>query len=742
MEQPVSRLTAADIQYLQRTVGNQTVSHLLARGRSNHQAQAATGEMESPLPSQRGQSAPLPSSAPVAMRRVMDPASEQRQTKVNKERKQLDGKGFNGKKFPDKRTSVVLQRTPQGSSSTTLIQLSPLSDFMKKQENLQFEAKHNRIDDYKDKYTTVGFEHEFAQMNDGRLQGVSHVEIAESKEKMPYTGLPFVLETDAQNALELVTPPFLLKTLEGRPLPLPDEVEEIDDLFRKWLGDLAEKKPKLGDLVKLMKTDGINFGLKDIEVKSENMTPKTKNTVYKKFLENKSKFSKAELQDIALGPITKGGGITTHVNFATDLETFHLMEKVSGEPSNDWQKIYANIETMLLKRMEEFCFGNKGKNDVNEKIDLNEKIDEDKSSPVKKATEQVLLFAKRIEEYVKAAGKVFSHTPSATYISFNSYIEPHIKAPMIFLETLASELEKGDLESEQLRFKSLAQVSSGSLFREVTALFREHVRVDYYDKDKPALYEEINKLAEKFEKHQNEVAMALRAVPFRQTHKQGLSIFLSSLARTLSGQLAVPALKELRSAQKDRYKDPKSVKLGKMMHESQLTSRVKDVHDVWIKDTIINLGLGVLSTKEWQIVRQLSKNQAFRNYVATGLPDIKEDSMKISSATYSPSILGALDQLESQIDKYKLDQSNTESRSKVTPEKNFINPESRPKLFSHDSKWIGPRQDTYIPAKNVQMPLWENKRLHVVESRRDSVEKLHKVKELYGINDKRDLTIN
>jgi hypothetical protein len=84
--------------------------------------------------------------------------------------------------------------------------------------------------------TTCGFEYEFLQTTeDSVLAGISHLELAQSKENFLQTKLPFKVETDSSCELELVTPPFLLPTLGTGSLPNPTLVDSINTKFQKGL---------------------------------------------------------------------------------------------------------------------------------------------------------------------------------------------------------------------------------------------------------------------------------------------------------------------------------------------------------------------------------------------------------------------------------------------------------------------------------------------------------------------------
>jgi hypothetical protein len=91
-------------------------------------------------------------------------------------------------------------------------------------------------------FTTVGFEAEFIEHYDNSpLVGISHLELAESKTPaMSYTGIPFKLETDAADVIELVTPPFLMRTKLDAPIPNGDDITKLDTRLRTWLEKITQ----------------------------------------------------------------------------------------------------------------------------------------------------------------------------------------------------------------------------------------------------------------------------------------------------------------------------------------------------------------------------------------------------------------------------------------------------------------------------------------------------------------------
>lgn len=177
---------------------------------------------------------------------------------------------FQGRPFQDNRPSYVCQarlrkaidaippgRTLSLSKETrrdgTVIQREPFDmgetrvrGMVERQVREQGLAKYdpNLIKEYP--VTTVGFEYEFAQFDFSSapahpLKDVTHVVLIESEQKMPFSNLPFSLETDADNAIELVTPPFLIRTIGRRPIPHPGIVEHVNNQMKAELLQIAGK---------------------------------------------------------------------------------------------------------------------------------------------------------------------------------------------------------------------------------------------------------------------------------------------------------------------------------------------------------------------------------------------------------------------------------------------------------------------------------------------------------------------
>ena len=620
----------------------------------------------------------------------------------------------------------ILQRTAK-HGDLELIQLSRLGTFVKQQEKLQTAAKRNP-DQYRD-YTTTGFEHEFAQMvdddpkNPAPLTGVSHAEVAHSQNKMPYTGMSFILETDASNAMEMVSPPFLVKTIPGKPVPEPDEVEDIDEIFKERLGELAARNLTVGGLIAALKSDGIRFTLKKIKIGSENMTPKT--TKLRSWWNNRIK--KNELANIKLKPISKSSGATeagilTHVNFATDFENYRLMENAYTGTTDDWRQSYEQIETWLLQEINKVCMAE----DPAPELDGTTLL----------AIENAISAAQTVKRKVDAALNKADSQSLLRSVMENYVMPTHIKRPGAVLDAIIGELSAKRLNSQRLMIMHEAYRAPGALTADVTAIIRsgEQYRLDEFNDRIDALSnEEVQAKLNDVTLAMNTLVQALDGLPISGATSK-LQQFLHALARTLSSQVAVPALETLRNAQSSRYKSKNSTAMEDLTYEPYITSRLKDVREVWIKDTIQNIGLGMLSTKDWEKVRALTKDEGLRKRIKSSLPAFKYESTKhkttrlVNRSRYADHVINALDDLGNQIQSHKLGQTNKHGRPKVDTSRKFIGPKKQTTLFSHVRKWIGARQDTFIPAHKVQMPQWKDRRLHVVESRNYTVDTLKRIK--------------
>ena len=204
------------------------------------------------------------------------------------------------------------------------IESKTLSDFVKEQTIKQKDWEKG-IDTG---FTTVGFEHEFVQTTGepNELAGISHLELAKGT-PLAFTKLPFVLETDAANALELVSPPYLIKTLGKTGVPDPVDVEKVDQITRRSLAQLA-KSGDIGRLISNFGGEGIKFNwVPNLQIERKNVSFKSEVRDYARHPELKAD----SIKNIKIKSSEKNGGISSQVNFATDAFTFDAFQEINKE---------------------------------------------------------------------------------------------------------------------------------------------------------------------------------------------------------------------------------------------------------------------------------------------------------------------------------------------------------------------------------------------------------------------------
>jgi hypothetical protein len=178
---------------------------------------------------------------------------------------------------------------------------------------------------YKERAVTVGFEHEFLQMESSSpLQGLVHVEFGKG-EVAYYNGITFKLETDSDNAIELVSPPFVLPAKVGLPKPDDKAADKVNQSMGGALRDIARRglHQNVGWLVHQVNAIGIDVQIYDVaKVNVSNVTHHvTKFPI-------PHQIDKATLLAIAVRPSSKGSSdwsppptVLWQMNFATDLAT-------------------------------------------------------------------------------------------------------------------------------------------------------------------------------------------------------------------------------------------------------------------------------------------------------------------------------------------------------------------------------------------------------------------------------------
>lgn len=200
-----------------------------------------------------------------------------------------------------------------------------------------------------DQFTTVGFEHEFGQLQDGNsvLHNLTHLELAES-DKFIYSDLPFSLETDAADAIELVSPPFIMATDEHG-VPETADVVAADTMMKAGLTSLLTTPVKFSNLkANFASRLGISFKSKDAMVKKHHVKPGLSDALKDRLKppapgrpvatvpaaspgsagggappkRDKVTVSAATADKLEIKLSAKGGGITSQANIAMDAEAY------------------------------------------------------------------------------------------------------------------------------------------------------------------------------------------------------------------------------------------------------------------------------------------------------------------------------------------------------------------------------------------------------------------------------------
>lgn len=656
--------------------------------------------------------------------------------------------------------SQVVQAKMKADSLTALVQ---------EQLALQADAKAHP-EEYAGGYTTVGLEHEFAVMTSGPLRGVSHLELAKSAERMPYHNVPYVLETDAQNALELVSPPYLIETIaEGVAVPDPDEVQKVDTMTTATLQSHVTGELTFDTLLAGMaRNPGLHFEVGNvpkekgaIRIARENVTPKTDQPLGDQPIGKKNReLSAAELGGItmhAAGQEEKDKTATTQVNFATDAATFHLLQELYSEAGDDYQQMYEKVEDDFRTLLYTEAFAG----DIAKTRDAREAAVASFRTAAERATNDlqramaVCRNPPREADDEKVSRRNLDHGWSNAknsrdrLVPLLSDVEARLARPGVKARTLR---ESVDLlaECDAAMRRVHDTVGGGPWFLTALRDATEGKSAYVAREDEAAkqvqlpLQDSASKDVDKdsgsaddsseddgrslYSKGRRPEAPWIDALPrVGEGDKDSkLALFLDLLARTLSGQLSVLAQEVVRNAQSSRFSNPGDKKLGESELQTMVLSRVKDVHQIWIKDSILSIGLGILTPQDWARVRVMIQAGGLRKALnaRASEPVVAGKEVVAPPKLFAKLVDAALSRVAAAIKSRRLD---TDKPRKVEG----LSPSSRPALFEHDPAIIGARQDTYIPSDKVQDPgLWPEKRLHVVEVRRDSVARLRELQAL------------
>ena len=220
----------------------------------------------------------------------------------------------------------TVQLTKEEIDQYDMIKGLSFKDLIDYQRDFQLKVI-NDPEPFKEELTTVGFEHEFAQSDGQWLKGISHLTLTRSTSPiMAVTGLPFVLETDANSALELVSPPFLLQTEKGRPFPKQKLVDKVDEIMSSRLKKLAQEASDLSDLVARFRGLGIRFEPLSVPVfHATHISPATDPAMINDFKHNR--VSKETIEQIPVLESKKNDGRKfSQVNVATDIESAFFMD--------------------------------------------------------------------------------------------------------------------------------------------------------------------------------------------------------------------------------------------------------------------------------------------------------------------------------------------------------------------------------------------------------------------------------
>ena len=235
-------------------------------------------------------------------------------------------------------------------------------------------------------FTTVGFEHEFGQLNDegSVLHNLTHLELAKS-ENFGYSGLPFSLETDASDAIELVSPPFIMETNE-QGVPATKDVVDADRLMKTGLSGLLTAPVKFSGLKTKFGSDaGISFAGEDAKVKSFHVKPGISDRLMDRIKPPASSsivpaagtavpeteagvprlpgsvapprrteldIPAADINDLEIKISKKSGGVTSQANIAVDAAAYFQAKKAVKsrlKPENAVVSYFTQIKTKIAE---------------------------------------------------------------------------------------------------------------------------------------------------------------------------------------------------------------------------------------------------------------------------------------------------------------------------------------------------------------------------------------------------------
>jgi hypothetical protein len=594
-----SSFTPMQMMHMQKTIGNQAILQLMKKGKD------------------KGTSSPV-------IQRLQVP------TKSN------DFVGM----LKEQYTTQAQALEDEGRSNETVKKAaSRISNSKKKSASSQIIKEQQEAEESQDsikaveKFTTVGLEYEFAQFNEGDLlEGISHLEIGKSKLKMPYSDLPFFLETDASRAIELVTPPFVVNTItDDVNIPDPDQVRHISMLIESVLGNM--KNMPVGEIFAKLGEAGLLFDLSQtiLTIEPGHLSTIIPEKNYLKLQNQGWKVSLEQIMEMNLGAFTKGSDIKPQVNFATDAMTYHELKKTTDAEQEEGEKGFPDP------------------------------------------------FKEQMQDHKR---QILSVIESPIW----SVLEPFFQPP----KEEQSSMEKPITKQQVAAYIDLI---SDSISQKILS-------------------------------------------PSLDKMKQGQALIYS-------GQI------EQENSKKQRTIGGSRPDFKKMLDQAaNVTSFVKDLSELWLKDNIANVTMGIFYPNGRVLERlgELFLNADFASAiteVTTAKPISEREQRKTAQKAKNTNITPAKEiQNMFQSNKEALGDTMRISLLRYGQSLQFLgefNQDKENKMFhdalkddhvyKNDENMLGIRHDTHIDADKVQGPSRDKEQiLHVVEMRKDAIERLEKEK--------------
>ncbi|MFC3799220.1 hypothetical protein [Cohnella sp. GCM10012308] len=568
----------------------------------------------------------------------------------------LQGEGRSTPKldaFLEKRKKESAEKARQANRTsvdapTPSVSVTEPQDEKEIKETKQEEGEIQAADTPTEKYTTVGLEFEFAQFETGELlQGISHLEVAKSVGALPYSKEHFLIETDADRALELVTPPFVVNTIsDDVNVPDPAQVKHVSDIFEQELKK-AKKAESVGKMMDELEKSGLAFDRKNLDkeiaIEPGHLSTEMPLNQYEKLKKNNWKATLKDILDMPLTKSFKKGSGKPQINIATDALTVHEMRADA---------------------------------------------DAEKTEPTDHFKIAMDAHKAEIEGVVRpAVSKLLGKK------------EPKPEKPSA----------SGGKKSKHLMSKAEAPVAE---------------------------YE-------------------------RATAKQA-EAYVAMIVDSIAYKILEPSLMRMRAIQEELYTSDrlpieknnvdKSSTLGELMPEkgnelnevSGITSYVKDLSALWLKDNIANVTMGIFHSDPDILAKLggLFMHEGFIGEllkVTTARPlSLKEQRQQAAqqkeksigrgekmAALFQKNKEAMAESMPDVLKKYGLSlQQLAGLNDSAARERMFHEPNTDKHLYENDKDLLGIRHDTLISAGNVQGPARDGQIYHVAELRREGLEQL------------------